>query len=77
MAFGTGTHATTSLCLKTLEKVMKPGDDVIDVGTGSGILSIAAAKLGAKHVLAVDSDLLLLQALRIIRSRTSLKIKSL
>ena len=54
MAFGTGTHATTSLCLKTLEKVLKPGDDVIDVGTGSGILSIAAAKLGAKHVLAVD-----------------------
>ena len=56
MAFGTGTHATTSLCLKTLEKVLQPGDDVIDVGTGSGILSIAAAKLGAKHVLAVDLD---------------------
>ncbi|MFD0692840.1 50S ribosomal protein L11 methyltransferase [Paenibacillus sp. GCM10027628] len=56
MAFGTGTHATTALCLRTLEKVVKPGDDVIDVGTGSGILSIAAAKLGAKHVLAVDLD---------------------
>jgi ribosomal protein L11 methyltransferase len=39
-----------------LEKVLQPGDDVIDVGTGSGILSIAAAKLGAKHVLAVDLD---------------------
>jgi ribosomal protein L11 methyltransferase len=56
MAFGTGTHATTSLCLRTLEKIVKPGDDVIDVGTGSGILSIAASKLGAHHVLAVDLD---------------------
>jgi ribosomal protein L11 methyltransferase len=56
MAFGTGTHATTSLCLKTLEKVIRPGDDVIDVGTGSGVLAIAAAKLGARHVLALDLD---------------------
>ncbi|GKS10190.1 50S ribosomal protein L11 methyltransferase [Paenibacillus chitinolyticus] len=56
MAFGTGTHATTSLCLKTLEEVIKGGEDVIDVGTGSGILSIAAAKLGARRVLAVDLD---------------------
>ncbi|MNI05228.1 Ribosomal protein L11 methyltransferase [compost metagenome] len=56
MAFGTGTHATTSLCLKAVEKYLQAGDDVIDVGTGSGILSIAAAKLGAKHVLAVDLD---------------------
>ncbi|NEW05180.1 50S ribosomal protein L11 methyltransferase [Paenibacillus sp. SYP-B3998] len=56
MAFGTGTHATTALCLRALEKYIQPGDDVIDVGTGSGILSIAAAKLGAKHVLAVDLD---------------------
>jgi ribosomal protein L11 methyltransferase len=56
MAFGTGTHATTSLCLRTLEKFVRPGDDVIDVGTGSGILSIAASKLGARHVLAVDLD---------------------
>ncbi|WNQ13441.1 50S ribosomal protein L11 methyltransferase [Paenibacillus aurantius] len=56
MAFGTGTHATTSLCLRTIEKVVRPGDEVIDVGTGSGILAIAAAKLGAKHVLALDLD---------------------
>jgi ribosomal protein L11 methyltransferase len=56
MAFGTGTHATTSLCLRTLERVVKEGDDVIDVGTGSGVLAIAAAKLGAKHVLALDLD---------------------
>ncbi|PUA36002.1 50S ribosomal protein L11 methyltransferase [Paenibacillus elgii] len=56
MAFGTGTHATTSLCLRTLERFVQGGEDVIDVGTGSGILAIAAAKLGAKHVLALDLD---------------------
>jgi ribosomal protein L11 methyltransferase len=56
MAFGTGTHATTSLCLQMLEKHMNGGEDVIDVGTGSGVLAIAAAKLGARQVLAVDLD---------------------
>ncbi|MBP1156353.1 MULTISPECIES: 50S ribosomal protein L11 methyltransferase [unclassified Paenibacillus] len=56
MAFGTGTHATTALCLKTLEGVIEGGEDVIDVGTGSGVLAIAAAKLGAGHVLALDLD---------------------
>lgn len=56
MAFGTGTHATTTLCLQMLEKHMQGGEDVIDVGTGSGVLAIAAAKLGARQVLAVDLD---------------------
>lgn len=56
MAFGTGTHATTSLCLQTLEKYIQTGMEVIDIGTGSGILSIGAVKLGAKHVLALDLD---------------------
>lgn len=56
MAFGTGTHETTSLCLRTIEQVMQVGDDVIDIGTGSGILAIAAVKLGANHVLAIDLD---------------------
>ncbi|MDF2927508.1 MAG: ribosomal protein methyltransferase [Paenibacillaceae bacterium] len=56
MAFGTGTHATTALCLRALEQAVKPGDEIIDVGTGSGILAIAAAKLGARHVLALDLD---------------------
>lgn len=56
MAFGTGTHPTTSLCLRTLEQYVQPGDHVIDVGTGSGILAIAAAKLGAEKVLALDLD---------------------
>ena len=55
MAFGTGTHPTTTLCLRTLEGVVKPGQRVFDIGTGSGILAIAAAKLGAK-VDAVDLD---------------------
>lgn len=56
MAFGTGTHETTVLCMKALEKFVKSGDMVYDIGTGSGILSIAAAKLGAKEVVAVDLD---------------------
>lgn len=56
MAFGTGTHATTALCLQTLEQYIQPGMDVIDIGTGSGILAIGAVKLGARHVLALDLD---------------------
>lgn len=56
MAFGTGTHETTSLCLKMIEKYMNTGDKVLDVGCGSGILSIGAALLGASEVLAVDID---------------------
>ncbi|MEB3100705.1 50S ribosomal protein L11 methyltransferase [Ferviditalea candida] len=56
MAFGTGTHATTALCLRVLEKVVRSGDEVIDVGTGSGILAIGAALLGARNVLALDLD---------------------
>jgi len=55
MAFGTGTHPTTTLCLRALEGLVKPGQRVFDLGTGSGILAIAAAKLGAK-VDAVDLD---------------------
>lgn len=56
MAFGTGTHPTTVLCIRAIEKMIKQNDDVIDVGTGTGVLSIAAAKLGAKSVLALDLD---------------------
>lgn len=56
MAFGTGTHETTIMCTETLEECVKPGDTVYDIGTGSGILSIVAAKLGAKKVIGVDLD---------------------
>ncbi|CUH94147.1 Ribosomal protein L11 methyltransferase [Propionispora sp. 2/2-37] len=56
MAFGTGTHFTTMMCAQCLEEIVKPGDVVFDVGTGSGILSIVAAKLGAGSVQSVDLD---------------------
>lgn len=56
MAFGTGTHPTTVLCLQALEKYVQQGDTVIDVGTGSGVLAIGAALLGAKDILALDLD---------------------
>lgn len=56
MAFGTGTHPTTRLCLASLDALVQPGHNVLDLGTGSGILAIAAAKLGASKVLAVDID---------------------
>ena len=55
-AFGTGLHPTTRRCLELLEEYVHPGDRVFDVGTGSGILAIAAAHLGASEVLAVDVD---------------------
>ncbi|MBP3636793.1 MAG: 50S ribosomal protein L11 methyltransferase [Clostridia bacterium] len=56
MAFGSGTHETTGMCLELLEEVVQGGEHVIDVGTGSGILAIGAAMLGAKDVLAIDID---------------------
>lgn len=56
MAFGTGLHPTTRMCLEALEEHLSRGAKVLDVGTGSGILAIAAAKLGAERVLALDTD---------------------
>ena len=55
-AFGTGTHQTTQLCMKALEKYMKKGDKVADIGMGSGILSILAMKMGASCVYGCDND---------------------
>ena len=56
MAFGTGTHPSTRLCLLELEKRVQPGDRLVDLGCGSGILSIAGALLGAQEILALDID---------------------
>jgi ribosomal protein L11 methyltransferase len=56
MAFGTGTHPTTQLCMESLERIMQPAITVLDLGCGSGILSILAAHLGAGKVVAVDID---------------------
>ncbi len=56
MAFGTGTHPTTVMCVQALERTVKAGDYCIDVGTGTGVLSIAAALLGAEKVTALDLD---------------------
>ena len=56
MAFGTGTHETTSLCLETLDELVQGGERMLDIGTGSGILAIAALKLGAKEAEGVDID---------------------
>jgi ribosomal protein L11 methyltransferase len=56
MAFGTGTHETTMMCIEALEKYVKEGHIVYDIGCGSGILSIVAAKLGAEKVIGVDLD---------------------
>lgn len=60
-AFGTGGHATTRLALQALEGAVRPGDRVLDVGTGSGILAIAARKMGAQEVTAIDTDPLAVQ----------------
>jgi len=56
MAFGTGTHPTTALCIRMIQTHLKAGDAFLDVGTGSGILMIAAAKLGAGIICGVDND---------------------
>ena len=56
MAFGTGAHPTTQLCLQALEDLVKPGITIIDIGCGSGILTAAALLLGASHALAMDID---------------------
>lgn len=56
MAFGTGTHPSTSLCIQLIEKYIRPGDDVLDIGTGSGILLMTAQKMGAAALWGIDND---------------------
>lgn len=65
MAFGTGTHPTTVMSIQALEETVRPGDTVIDVGTGSGVLSIAAALLGAEKITALDLDEVAVQSARL------------
>jgi ribosomal protein L11 methyltransferase len=67
-AFGTGQHPTTQLCLMAIERHLTPGADVLDLGTGTGILAIAAAKMKAGQVLAVDSDA---EAVRVARQNAA------
>jgi len=62
MAFGTGTHPTTRLCLAALDGLVRPGSRIVDLGCGSGILSIAAARLGAGGIAAVDCDWIAIRA---------------
>lgn len=71
MAFGTGHHPTTKLCLEILEKVVGPQMNILDLGTGSGILTIAAMKLGARSVVALDTDPLAIKA-----TRSNLKVNT-
>jgi ribosomal protein L11 methyltransferase len=56
MAFGTGQHPTTRMCLAAMQDRLRPGDDVLDLGSGSGILAVAAVALGAKACLAIDTE---------------------
>ncbi len=73
-AFGTGSHPTTRLCLAWLEHNLRPGDRVLDYGCGSGILAIAALKLGAGAAWAVDVDPLALQAARYNAERNAVPL---
>jgi len=74
-AFGTGSHPTTRLCLAWLERNVRPGDTVLDYGCGSGILAIAAMKLGAARTRAVDIDPLALEAARYNARRNGVRVE--
>lgn len=77
LAFGTGLHPTTRLCLELTAELLRPGETVLDLGTGSGILAVAAARLGAGSVLALDIDPLAVKAARanVRRNRLTRRIK--
>jgi ribosomal protein L11 methyltransferase len=73
LAFGTGYHPTTYTCLEALERLVRPGMNVLDLGAGSGILTIASVKLGAARVLALDIDSIAVQAARQNFQRTGIQ----
>jgi ribosomal protein L11 methyltransferase len=75
LAFGTGSHPTTRLCLQWLERHLAPGESVIDYGCGSGVLAIAAARLGAARVVAIDIDPQALQAARDNAARNHVQVE--
>ena len=76
IAFGTGSHETTKLCIQALDKYVKKGDSVLDVGCGSGILSIAALKLGAAHATAIDIDEVAVKVAAENMTNSFLKVKA-
>jgi len=79
MAFGTGQHATTRLCLETIERVCKEGPpkSMLDMGAGSGLLAIAAGKLGAKGIVAIDNDPISVEASQVNAAINSIELESL
>ena len=79
MAFGTGQHATTRLCLETIERVCQesPPDSMLDMGAGSGLLAIAAGKLGAKGIVAIDNDPISVEASRVNAEINGVELESL
>jgi ribosomal protein L11 methyltransferase len=77
LAFGTGSHPTTRLCLAWLDTALRPGQTVIDYGCGSGILAIAAARLGAQRVIGVDIDAMALEASRYNAQRNGVAVQFL
>lgn len=76
MAFGTGLHPTTRLCVAALENYVTPGEALLDIGTGSGVLSIVGAKLGAIPVMATDIDPLAVQAAKDNAERNGIELSS-
>ncbi|MDR3492508.1 MAG: 50S ribosomal protein L11 methyltransferase [Gammaproteobacteria bacterium] len=77
LAFGTGTHATTALCLAWLDENIEGNETIIDYGCGSGILALAAIKLGAKHAIAIDHDVRALEVTRTNAERNDVNEKQL
>ena len=75
-AFGTGTHATTQLCMKSIEKYMRPGSDVADIGMGSGILAICAMKFGARSAYGCDNDETVIDVAKVNAVKNGIKIST-